>query len=98
MALYLLDSHFLTDTPKFISGALSCLSAMVRLGNHPLLILSSPVAPVTSPPPLILFLLLVTNLYSNTNFPLEVPHINVLTKIDVLETKQKKGKFIDRYI
>eukprot|EP00026_Physarum_polycephalum_P014409 Phypoly_transcript_14922.p1 GENE.Phypoly_transcript_14922~~Phypoly_transcript_14922.p1 ORF type:complete len:225 (+),score=29.44 Phypoly_transcript_14922:273-947(+) len=59
VALYLLDSHFLTDTPKFISGALSCLSAMVRL---------------------------------------EVPHINVLTKIDVLETKQKKSKFIDRYL
>jgi len=59
VALYLLDSHFLTDTPKFISGALSCLSAMVRL---------------------------------------EVPHINVLTKVDVLEAKQRKGKFIDKFL
>jgi len=59
VALYLLDSHFLTDTPKFISGALSCLSAMVRL---------------------------------------EVPHINVLTKVDVLETKQRKAKFLDKFL
>eukprot|EP00727_Mastigamoeba_balamuthi_P013282 m51a1_g8577 putative gpn-loop gtpase 3 (305) ;mRNA; r:210551-211465 len=44
VGLYLVDSHFMTDAAKFISGALTCLSAMVRL---------------------------------------EVPHLNVLTKMDL---------------
>eukprot|EP01084_Bolivina_argentea_P150981 263587_1 len=44
--VYLLDSVFITDTSKFASGILCCLSAMLQL---------------------------------------ELPHINVLTKVDLLE-------------
>ncbi|KYQ92383.1 GPN-loop GTPase 3 [Tieghemostelium lacteum] len=52
-SVFLLDSQFILDNCKFISGALMCLSAMIRL---------------------------------------EVPHVNVLTKIDVLK---KTGSFKD---
>jgi len=31
-AVYLLDSHFVLEPAKFVSGSLSCLSAMLRLG------------------------------------------------------------------
>ncbi|KAH3758469.1 GPN-loop GTPase 3 [Pelomyxa schiedti] len=48
VALYMIDSHFISDTSKFISGILSCLSAMLRL---------------------------------------EVPHLNVLSKVDLLGEK-----------
>jgi len=44
-AVYLLDSNFITDTSKYISGTLMCLSAMLRL---------------------------------------EVPHINIMSKMDVI--------------
>ena len=47
-ALYVLDSQFLADTPKFFSGVLSAMSAMIQL---------------------------------------EVPHINVLTKLDLLPSR-----------
>jgi GTPase SAR1 family protein len=57
--LYLLDSQFITDASKFISGALSCLSAMVRL---------------------------------------ELPHINVLTKVDLLSKKQRKTRNLEKYL
>ncbi|KAM9956026.1 hypothetical protein ACTFIW_002238 [Dictyostelium discoideum] len=58
-SVFLVDSQFILDNCKFISGALMCLSAMVRL---------------------------------------EVPHINVLTKIDVLKTSDQYKeieKFLD---
>lgn len=35
---------------------------------------------------------------NNINFNAEIPHINVLTKADILEAKQRKGKFIDKYV
>jgi len=57
--IFLLDSHFLTDTPKFISGALACLSAMVRL---------------------------------------ELPHINILTKVDLMTAKQRKSYSFSKYL
>eukprot|EP01116_Phalansterium_solitarium_P011088 TRINITY_DN26696_c0_g1_i1.p1 TRINITY_DN26696_c0_g1~~TRINITY_DN26696_c0_g1_i1.p1 ORF type:complete len:303 (-),score=108.05 TRINITY_DN26696_c0_g1_i1:274-1182(-) len=46
--VYLLDSHFIVDSAKFISGIMMCLSAMVRL---------------------------------------ELPHVNVLTKMDLVSKK-----------
>jgi len=47
-AVYMLDSHFVTDASKFLSGTLSCLSAMVQL---------------------------------------ELPHVNVLSKCDLLKSR-----------
>ena len=47
-AVYLLDSHFISDSSKFVSGSLQCLSAMVLL---------------------------------------EIPHINVLSKMDLIDQK-----------
>mmetsp|Transcript_78981 Transcript_78981/g.118745 ORF Transcript_78981/g.118745 Transcript_78981/m.118745 type:complete len:270 (+) Transcript_78981:21-830(+) len=47
-AVYLLDSHFITDSTKFLSGGLMCLSAMIQL---------------------------------------ELPHINVLSKMDMVQYK-----------
>ena len=47
-AVYLLDSHFITDSAKFLSGGLMCLSAMIQL---------------------------------------ELPHINVLSKMDMVQVK-----------
>eukprot|EP01132_Coremiostelium_polycephalum_P001404 gene1404-1773_t len=58
-AVFLVDSQFILDSCKFISGALMCLSAMVRL---------------------------------------EIPHINVLTKVDVLKNStqyRELEKFLD---
>ena len=49
-AIYLLDSTFVHDSAKFMSGVLMCLSAMIRL---------------------------------------ELPHINVLTKMDLLGNSSK---------
>eukprot|EP00033_Pygsuia_biforma_P003187 GCRY01003497.1.p1 GENE.GCRY01003497.1~~GCRY01003497.1.p1 ORF type:complete len:292 (-),score=74.00 GCRY01003497.1:116-991(-) len=49
--LYLVDSHFITDAGKFLSGAMMCLSAMIQL---------------------------------------ELPHINVLTKMDLVPSAVKK--------
>ncbi len=54
-AVYLLDSQFITDNSKFISGSMQALSAMVQL---------------------------------------ELPHINVLTKVDLLENKADLDKFL----
>jgi hypothetical protein len=45
VALYLIDSHFMTDSAKFLSASLMCLSAMVQF---------------------------------------ELPHLNVITKMDLL--------------
>lgn len=50
--VFLLDSQFLTDTPKYFSGLLAALSVMVTL---------------------------------------EVPHVNLMTKVDLL-SKQDKEK------
>lgn len=50
-AVYALDSTFITDASKFMSGILSCLSAMIQL---------------------------------------ELPHINILTKIDLLDCKKNE--------
>ena len=47
-AVFCLDSHFITDSAKFIAGCFQALSTMVAL---------------------------------------ELPHLNVLTKVDVLEDK-----------
>merc|ERR1712137_1499838 len=47
-AVYLLDSHFITDSAKFLSGSLMCLSAMIQL---------------------------------------ELPHVNVLSKMDMVQMK-----------
>lgn len=55
--VFLIDSQFMVDPSKFLSGALSALSAMVTL---------------------------------------EVPHINVMTKMDLLSKKAKKE--IERYL
>ncbi|KAI8504945.1 GPN-loop GTPase 3 [Branchiostoma belcheri] len=55
--VFLIDSQFMVDPSKFLSGALSALSAMVTL---------------------------------------EVPHINVMTKMDLLSKKTKKE--IERYL
>ncbi|EGG22743.1 GPN-loop GTPase 3 [Cavenderia fasciculata] len=49
-AVFLVDSQFILDSCKFISGSLMCLSAMIRL---------------------------------------EVPHINVLTKVDIIKRSQQ---------
>lgn len=57
-AVYLIDSHFVSDSTKFISGMMMCLSAMIRL---------------------------------------ELPHINVLTKIDLLDPEMK-NEIIDNYM
>ena len=53
---YLLDSQFIADPTKFISGVLCCLSAMTSL---------------------------------------ELPHINVLTKCDLVEDKVGLDEFLD---
>eukprot|EP00011_Vannellida_sp_DIVA3-517-6-12_P006350 CAMPEP_0114621144 /NCGR_PEP_ID=MMETSP0168-20121206/9082_1 /TAXON_ID=95228 ORGANISM="Vannella sp., Strain DIVA3 517/6/12" /NCGR_SAMPLE_ID=MMETSP0168 /ASSEMBLY_ACC=CAM_ASM_000044 /LENGTH=249 /DNA_ID=CAMNT_0001832343 /DNA_START=18 /DNA_END=765 /DNA_ORIENTATION=- len=50
-AVYVLDASFATDTTKFISGALNCLSAMLQL---------------------------------------EMPHINLLSKMDLLGKSDRK--------
>ena len=55
-AIYLLDSLFITDSSRFISGTLMCLSAMVQL---------------------------------------EPPHINILTKCDLVPNKKVMRKFLD---
>lgn len=55
-AIYLLDSLFITDSTRFISGTMMCLSAMVQL---------------------------------------ELPHINVLTKCDLVTNKKQLEKFLD---
>lgn len=52
-SVYLLDSHFITDESKFVSGTLSCLAAMVQL---------------------------------------ELPHVNVLSKCDLLKFSTNKGR------
>ena len=49
VAVYLLDSHFITDAAKFMSGVLMCLSVMYQM---------------------------------------ELPHINVLTKMDLIWSEQ----------
>jgi len=58
-ALYLLDCQFMVDNGKFLSGALSCLSSMMRL---------------------------------------ELPHVNVLTKMDLLPKESKTRKLLDDYL
>ena len=55
-SVYLLDSQFLIESSKFISGVLTALSTMVNL---------------------------------------ETPHVNVMTKLDLLSKKDKKE--LDRY-
>jgi GTPase SAR1 family protein len=55
-AVYLLDSLFVTDASRFISGSLSCLSAMMQL---------------------------------------ELPHINVLSKCDMLPDRSRLDAFLD---
>ncbi|XP_072048035.1 GPN-loop GTPase 3-like [Amphiura filiformis] len=56
--VFLIDSQFLVDTPKFFSGMMSALSAMVNL---------------------------------------EIPHVNVMSKMDLLDSQAKKNieKFLD---
>jgi len=53
--VYVLDSQFIADAGKFMSGCLACLSAMVQL---------------------------------------EIPHVNVLTKMDLV---RKKSSFMERF-
>lgn len=55
-AIYLLDSLFITDSTRFISGTLMCLSAMIQL---------------------------------------ELPHMNILTKCDLIPNKKQLDKFLD---
>jgi hypothetical protein len=55
-AIYLLDSLFITDSTRFISGTLMCLSAMIQL---------------------------------------ELPHLNILTKCDLVPNKKQLDKFLD---
>eukprot|EP00897_Mesotaenium_endlicherianum_P002675 jgi/Mesen1/2435/ME000157S01569 len=54
-AVYLLDSQFVSDVTKFISGCLASLSAMIRL---------------------------------------ELPHVNVLSKMDLVANKKSVEKFL----
>eukprot|EP01095_Lingulamoeba_sp_RSL-Kostka_P006696 TRINITY_DN210_c1_g1_i1.p1 TRINITY_DN210_c1_g1~~TRINITY_DN210_c1_g1_i1.p1 ORF type:complete len:269 (+),score=79.49 TRINITY_DN210_c1_g1_i1:89-895(+) len=59
VSVYLLDSHFISDSPKFISGSLMCLSSMIQL---------------------------------------ELPHINVLSKLDLIKDQdllETIDKFLD---
>lgn len=55
-AIYLLDSLFITDSSRFISGTMMCLSAMVQL---------------------------------------ELPHLNILTKCDLITNKKQLERFLD---
>lgn len=57
-AVYILDSHFITDSAKFLSGSLMCLSAMIQL---------------------------------------ELPHINVLSKMDMVQFKGEADQ-LERYL
>eukprot|EP00967_Tisochrysis_lutea_P013547 scaffold15134_cov34-Tisochrysis_lutea.AAC.4 len=56
VSVYLLDSHFVADAPKFVSGVLCCLSAMTSL---------------------------------------ELPHVNVLTKCDLLPSRRILEEFLE---
>jgi len=55
-AVYLLDSVFITDATRFISGSMMCLSAMVQL---------------------------------------ELPHVNILSKCDMVEDPKQIERFLD---
>lgn len=55
-AVYMLDSQFVSDVTKYISGCMASLSAMIQL---------------------------------------ELPHINVLTKVDLLPNKRDIDRFLD---
>ncbi|GAA0154617.1 small GTPase [Lithospermum erythrorhizon] len=55
-AVYLLDSQFMTDVTKFISGCMSSLSAMIQL---------------------------------------ELPHVNILSKMDLVKNKRGVEKYLD---
>jgi len=55
-AVYLIDSLFVTDGAKFLSGILACMSAMIQL---------------------------------------ELPHINILSKIDLLKDPDTLERFLD---
>ncbi|KAH8489744.1 hypothetical protein Peur_058816 [Populus x canadensis] len=54
--VYLLDSQFITDVTKFISGCMASLSAMVQL---------------------------------------ELPHVNILSKMDLVTNKRDIGKYLN---
>ena len=54
--VYILDSQFVADASKFISGVLCCLSAMTSL---------------------------------------ELPHVNVLSKVDLLPSRRLLDDFLD---
>ncbi|GKV07612.1 hypothetical protein SLEP1_g19361 [Rubroshorea leprosula] len=54
--VYLLDSQFITDVTKFISGCMASLSAMVQL---------------------------------------ELPHVNILSKMDLVTNKRDIGNYLD---
>lgn len=56
VSVYLLDSHFIADAPKFVSGVLCCLSAMTSL---------------------------------------ELPHVNVLSKCDLLPSRRALDDFLE---
>jgi len=56
VSVYLLDSHFIADAPKFVSGVLCCLSAMTSL---------------------------------------ELAHVNVLTKCDLLPSRRMLDDFLE---
>lgn len=55
-AVYLLDSQFVSDVTKFISGCMASLSAMIQL---------------------------------------ELPHVNVLSKMDLVQNKREIEQFLD---
>ncbi|XP_065874604.1 uncharacterized protein [Euphorbia lathyris] len=55
-AVYLLDSQFITDVSKFISGCMASLSAMIQL---------------------------------------ELPHVNILSKMDLVTNKKDLEKYLD---
>lgn len=55
-AVYLLDSQFVSDITKYLSGCMASLSAMVQL---------------------------------------ELPHVNILTKMDLVKNKKEIEKFLD---
>eukprot|EP01113_Clastostelium_recurvatum_P011599 TRINITY_DN15927_c0_g2_i1.p1 TRINITY_DN15927_c0_g2~~TRINITY_DN15927_c0_g2_i1.p1 ORF type:complete len:286 (+),score=56.90 TRINITY_DN15927_c0_g2_i1:41-859(+) len=58
-AVYMIDSQFLFDNAKFLGGALSALSAMIRL---------------------------------------EITHINVLTKVDLIPKRMRKSRKLEQFL
>ena len=80
-AAYLLDSQFCCDAPKFISGVLCCLSAMT--GAAPTIEPRGPCPPTRD------------QHARGGGAALELPHVNVLSKCDLLPSRRALDEFLD---